>query len=188
MFLVVGLGNIGSDYAKTRHNVGFALADKFCSCLNLSFLYRADVSSSCAIGKKVILIKPATWVNLSGKAVEQAVSIFSPEEIILVHDDMDIPLGSLKIKKGGGDSGHKGVRSVIQHIGEDFIRIRIGIGKPKGDIVNYVLGEFTEQEKIVIEQAIEAAMHAILDIVENGLSYAMNKYNSHIEVKEDEGV
>jgi PTH1 family peptidyl-tRNA hydrolase len=188
VFLVVGIGNIGPDYVKTRHNVGFVLADKFCNYLNLSFSYRANIFSSCAIGKKVILIKPATWVNLSGKAVEQAVSVFSPEEIIVIHDDMDIPLGNLKIKKGGGDGGHKGVRSVIQHIGEDFIRIRIGIGKPNGDIVKYVLGEFTKEEKIVIEQVIETAIHAILDIVENGLSYAMNKYNSHIEVKEDERV
>jgi len=188
VFLVVGLGNTGSCYAETRHNVGFMVADEFCNRLNSSFSYREDISSFCTGGERVVVIKPATWINLSGEAVERAVSVFSPEEIILVHDDIYIPLGRLKIKKGGGDGGHKGVRSVIQHIGKDFVRIKIGIGKPNGDIISYVLGEFTREEKTVIKRVIDVAVHAILDIMENGLGYAMNKYNPPLEAKEDEGV
>jgi len=159
------------------------VVDRLCHYLHLTFCWRPDILSFCAMGDKVILIKPATWVNLSGNAVEKAAKAFSPKEIILIHDDMDILLGKLKIRMDGGNGGHKGVHSIIQHIGEDTIRVKLGIGRPRGDVVDYVLGEFEEDEKTMIDKVTEEAMYATLDIVENGLNHAMNIYNREKDEK-----
>ena len=183
--LIVGLGNPGPRYANNRHNVGFQCLDRLAQAHGLAFQKRENKALSARgqiAGVEVILAKPQTYVNLSGQAVERlAWSYQVPlEDILVIYDDMDLPLGRIRLRPGGGAGGHKGVRSIIEHLdSRDFPRLRVGIGRPPGrmDPVDYVLGDFTPEERPVIEEAYERAIAAVECWLREGIVAAMNKYN-----------
>jgi PTH1 family peptidyl-tRNA hydrolase len=167
MILIVGLGNPGKKYEKTRHNLGFRVVDE------LGFLNR----------EKIVLVKPKTFMNLSGKAVKSLIKKYKMPIINLwvAHDDIDIPLGKIRISKGRGAAGHKGVESIIKELGtKNFIRFRIGIlpktGKPKKP-EKFVLQKFNKNEERIVKEVIEKAMKAIDFSLKEGLEKAMSKYN-----------
>ncbi|MEM7007509.1 MAG: aminoacyl-tRNA hydrolase [Thermodesulfobacteriota bacterium] len=185
MILIVGLGNPGKKYTETKHNVGFLVLDELGKRVGVD-IGKEKFLSLCGEGfvedKKILLIKPQTFMNRSGDAVISASNFYkiSPKEIIVVHDEMDISLGRIMIKPGGGSAGNNGIKSIISNLGtKDFIRVRIGIGKPsnKEQGANHVLSSFSKSESERIEDTIMTASDAVLEIINNGLQSAMNKYN-----------
>ena len=165
--LIVGLGNPGQEYANNRHNIGFMALDAVAEAQDISFVTKKDLRALVAVthieGKQVVLAKPITFMNLSGEAVQSLASFYkvSTADITVVHDELDLPFGKVQKKIGGGSAGHNGLKSIIQHLGEDFTRIRVGIG-PKTpeqmDTADYVLQDFSkaEQKKLagIIKEAI----------------------------------
>lgn len=183
MFLIVGLGNPGKEYEDTRHNVGFMVVDKLAEKLGIKVdrvKFKGLFGEGFFEGEKILLLKPMTYMNLSGQSVLDAVKFYKipTENLVVIYDDMDLPLGRLRIRKKGSSGGHKGMESIIYHIAsEGFPRIRVGIGRPKDDVVDYVLGKFEPGEKKVIDAVIEAAAEAAVTIVQHGVEEAMNRYN-----------
>ena len=190
MILIAGLGNPGKKYEKTRHNIGFAVIDNLAKKYNwpvfkLNEKFNADISEGEFSGQKIILAKPQTFMNLSGNALLKITKNYKlgAENLILVHDDIDLPLGKIKIVKNRGAAGHKGVESIIKSLGtKNFIRFRIGI-KPKQyrrpvyDTEKFVLQKFTKQEEKIIKEAVVKTAEAIEYSLKEGLEKAMNRYN-----------
>lgn len=185
MYLIIGLGNPEEKYAKTRHNMGFDTINKIAKKYKIE-MNRTKFKSMYGIGNiennKVILVKPQTYMNLSGEAVREFVNFYKPEKerLIIIYDDMDIKKGIIKIRKKGGPGNHNGMKSIIQELGNiDFPRIRIGIGTPeyKNDIINYVIGNIPEEEYTILQTGVEKAELAVEEIIKNGIDTAMNKYN-----------
>lgn len=185
MILVAGLGNPGKEYSLSRHNVGFIVIDEIAKRLGISLKkkgFRSLFAEALLEEKKIILLKPQTYMNLSGDAVSDAVEFFkiSLKDIIVVHDEIDLPLGSMKIKTGGGSAGHKGVRSIVNCLGDSgFVRVRVGVGKPlqKSEVIGHVLSGFGKEEKRIMEDMVVRAADAVLEIILRGLESAMNKFN-----------
>ena len=193
MKLFVGLGNPGRDYAWTRHNVGFEVINKLAYDYNIDMnkeKFRAVVGEGHMGFEKVMLIQPLTFMNLSGESVREFVSFYKlePEDIIVVCDDINLPVGGIRIRKKGSDGGQKGLRSIMYQLGYDnFTRVRVGIGqKPdKWDLAKYVLSKFTEEEHDGIIKGITDAGDAIAMIVkQNDTAEAMNKYNKRGQGKQ----
>ena len=183
MWLIAGLGNPGTRYARTRHNIGFLVLEEFAGDLHIEFREKADYKiASGSIGDdKIVLIEPLTFMNRSGHAVNKTADKFSvpAENIIVVHDDLDLDTGKLKIRKRGSSGGHKGVESVIQNIGSvDFVRVKIGIGRdPFVPTEEFVLSKFRKDEIPLIKDAINRAVDSIHCIITEGVEKAMNKFN-----------
>lgn len=184
--LVVGLGNPGEAYAKTRHNAGFMVADKISDAFSIALEKRkfdARFGMGSVNGVKIVLAKPMAYMNRSGPQVQNIARYFRIlcEDMLVVHDDIDLAFGRLKIKEKGGDGGHKGVRSIIDAFGGgDFTRLRIGVGRPEvdGNAADYVLGKFTLEEKKVLSQIITAARDAVVTILCKGTKEGMNRFNN----------
>ena len=188
-YLIVGLGNPGREYARTRHNVGFMLVSRLAERLGTAFRrmqFKALIAETrlSVNGEQRIclLAKPQTFMNLSGKAVAPLARFYKipPERLLVVYDDLDLPLGKLRLRPKGGHGGHKGMRSVIESLGtQEFPRLRVGIGRPPGrmDAADYVLHPFTKAELEVVEPALERGVDGILRWIENGLNDAMNFVN-----------
>lgn len=185
MYLIVGLGNPEEEYSKTRHNMGFDTINKIAREYVIE-VNKKKFDSLYGEGRiekeKVILLKPQTYMNLSGKAIWQVVQFYKipKENILIIYDDMDIEPGEIKIRKKGGAGSHNGMKSVVQELQtEDFARIRVGIGKPqfKDDKINYVIGAIPEQEKEKLEEGTTKAKESIIEILKNGMDMAMNKFN-----------
>lgn len=186
MKLVVGLGNPGREYDKTRHNVGFEVLDELVrrtgAILRRGWTVPAWSGKAELEGKNVLLIKPSTFMNRSGRAVAAAARKrgLEPADVIVVLDDLELPRGQIRIRKKGGAGGHKGLRSVIEALGtEEFTRVRVGVGpRPASeDLVNHVLARFTAEERREVEKAVEVAADAVAAIVRDGVEKAMNKFN-----------
>jgi len=183
MKLIVGLGNPGKAYTNSRHNVGFRCVDRFARLNHIPLTrrqQRAKVGMGIVAETEVVVARPRTFMNLSGEAVGRLVRRFGVplEDLIVIHDDMDLPPGKVRIRQRGGSAGHKGVQSIIASLGsQDFPRIRVGIGRPDGDEISYVLSDFTAEEKQVIEEAVSTAADAIHCILTEGIEAAMNRYN-----------
>lgn len=185
MKIIVGLGNPGNEYAKTRHNVGFMLIDALAEHLNISLWkdkFNAQIAEGRIGAEKVLLVKPQTYMNNSGEAVGPLMRWYkvNPEDIIVAHDDMDIPAGTIRIRKKGSSGGHNGIKSLISHIGsENFARVRLGIGRPLPgwSVVNHVLAPFPAEDKTAVDGAIKYLIPAIECIITDGIDIAMNKYN-----------
>ncbi|HHW57551.1 MAG TPA: aminoacyl-tRNA hydrolase [Clostridia bacterium] len=183
MYIIAGLGNPGREYERTRHNVGFMVIDELAKKLGIrvtKLKFKSLVGEGNVKGEKIILLKPQTFMNLSGEALYEAVNFYkiNLENVIVVYDDKDLDVGKIRIRKKGSSGGHNGMNSIIYLLNsEEFPRVRIGIGNPGEDLVNHVLGEFTEEEKKIIKQATEKAAEAVIDIIENGIEHAMNKFN-----------
>lgn len=184
-YLITGLGNIGDEYVNTRHNIGFVVLDALALKLKVAFTggrYGSVVQHKYK-GKTLILLKPSTFVNLSGKALKYWMNSenIPPENTLVVIDDLDLPTGNLRMKSKGGDGGHNGLNNIILNLNsEEFPRLRIGVGNefPKGYQVDYVLGKWTKEEEKIMIQRIPVAVDAILSFVCEGLNTAMNKYNN----------
>ncbi|MBX9725908.1 MAG: aminoacyl-tRNA hydrolase [Rickettsiales bacterium] len=163
MFLVAGLGNPGSDYALTRHNIGFMAVDALAGRERFSSKFQSESASLSIEGEKVILLKPMTFMNHSGRAVQAAMAFYKipPTQVIVLHDELDIALGKIRIKQGGGANGHNGLKDIDQCIGPDYWRIRLGIGHPgmKEQVHSHVLSRFTADEMAQVEK-VNAALVA----------------------------
>jgi PTH1 family peptidyl-tRNA hydrolase len=187
LFIIVGLGNPGHKYEKTRHNVGFMVLDELSSRYNISFKEKDIymIANGVLEGVKVILLKPLTFMNKSGIALKKLIQKIAIDKsylatkLIVIHDDLDIDIGNIKIKKDGSSGGHKGVESIINEIGtKDFIRVKVGIGRPETvSVEDYVLSNFKISEKKIINDVIIKTSDAIVSIITEGLQKAMNKYN-----------
>lgn len=193
MNLIVGLGNPGKSYARNRHNIGYRCID-YLSKLHSIQVKKRQCQSDTGIGNiagvEVLLAKPRTFVNLSGMAVSGLGYKYkiSATELVVIYDDLDLPLGKLRLRQGGGSGGHKGIESIISALGsQDFTRIKVGIGRPmtgNGDmvtdeaaIVDYVLSDFSSQEEKLIALAVEKVAEAVQCVITEGVVGAMNKYN-----------
>ena len=191
MVLVVGLGNPGKGYSLSKHNIGFMVVDEISNRLGVSIEkkgFKSLYAEALKEGKKLILLKPQTYMNRSGEAVRDAAGFFKIPvgDIVVVYDEMDLPLDSIKIKVGGGSAGHKGVESIIVHLGDlGFVRVRVGIGKPvqrdKG--ASHVLSGFREEEREVIKDTLTKAADAVLEVIIRGVDSAMNKFNRKEDLK-----
>ncbi len=185
MYIIVGLGNPEQDYARTRHNMGFDVINKIAQENKIELnknKFDAIYGTGIINNEKVILVKPQTYMNLSGTSVRQFINFYKNplENLIIIYDDMDVEKGNIKIRKKGGPGSHNGMKSVEQEIASDtFPRIRVGIGTPqnKEDKINYVIGHLPENEYKILQEGIEKSADAVIDIIKNGLDHAMNQYN-----------
>lgn len=185
MKLIVGLGNPEADYSKTRHNMGFNVINKLAKEYKIEVnksKFKGLVGTGTIENEKVILLKPQTFMNLSGEAIIEAMNFYkiSETDIIVIYDDIDTLPGTIRIRKVGSSGLHNGMKSVIQNIGtEEFIRIRVGIGRPKytNDMINYVIGHISEDEVNILDEGCTLAKEAIIEILKNGADSAMNKFN-----------
>lgn len=184
MKIVVGLGNPGQEYSATRHNIGFMAIDKLAerwAVTGWRERYQAQVAEYRG-EETVLLVKPQTFMNLSGRAIVPLAAFYKVayEDIIVIYDDLDLPVGRLRLRLKGGSGGHRGIESLLYESGkDDFARIRIGIGRPPQgwETANYVLGRFSAEEAPVISQALGQVVDAVECIVKEGFSKAMNKFN-----------
>lgn len=188
-YLIIGLGNPGKEYAETRHNVGFRVVDELARRYGLTFgkkERKAVVASGLILGKKVILAKPQTYMNLSGEAVRALVDFYKVDlpHILVVSDDLDIPLGTLRLRKSGSAGGQGGLKSIIQHVGTtDFNRLRFGIGRPPGRMgaKDYVLQTFRGDDAILAAQVVDRAASAVETWLTDGIELAMTRYNGSVD-------
>lgn len=183
MFLIVGLGNPGKQYENTRHNVGFDVIDvisKECSIPMTKEKFRGVCGEGNISGEKVMLLKPKTFMNLSGEAVRDAAKFYSipTENIIVVYDDTSLEVGRMRIRLQGSSGGHNGIKSIITNLSTDvFPRIKVGVGHPELDLVAHVLGRFPKEEREKVEEVMQAAAAAAAVIVKFGTNEAMGRYN-----------
>lgn len=188
-FLIVGLGNPGPLYARNRHNVGFQTLDSLAQALSCQFRIQSRlglVAKAESGGERVVLQKPLTFMNLSGEAVGAAVRWYSVDvgrRLLVVHDDLDLPQGKIRLRPRGGVGGHNGLRSIIEVLRtQDFPRLRIGIGRPShGEPQQYVLSDFLADEEPIIEKARDLAVSVIRAFIHEGIVAAMNKFNGEPE-------
>jgi PTH1 family peptidyl-tRNA hydrolase len=187
MFLVVGLGNPGEEYAKTRHNIGFMAADEIHSRYNFSaFKAKFDglIAEGVVAGEKTLLLKPQTFMNLSGNSVVKVAQFYKiePKNIIVIHDDKDLSLGKLKTKIGGSAGGHNGLKNIDAQIGTEYNRIRVGVGSPQEhhmDTVNFVLSRFSKEETEILTKQIDFIAATIGDLMQKGVAYYSNLVGMH---------
>ena len=185
-WLLVCLGNPGDQYENTRHNVGFMVADEIADRANVpiqKLKYKALTNTVTLRGQKVLVMKPITYMNLSGEAVRQAVDFYKvpADHVLVVSDDTALAVGRLRIRKGGSAGGHNGLKNIIQHLGTDqFPRLRLGVGEkphPDYDLADWVLGKFQGEDKKAMDAAVKKAADAVECILSQGLDRGMNKFN-----------
>ncbi len=193
MKLIVGLGNPGRIYAHNRHNIGFMCVSHLARTKGIRFDKKqgyARTGSGGIAGEKVVLARPQTYMNASGESVSRLVKRFNinPADLIVIHDDIDLPTGKIRVRLGSGSGGHKGIDSIIANLNsQDFCRVRVGIGRPalpegsaqdkEAAVIEYVLSDFTPEEKGIITRVIPEVSQAILCLLTEGLTAAMNQYN-----------
>ena len=193
MKLIVGLGNPGVVYSHNRHNIGFMCLNRLARKHGIRFAHKkgqARVGEGEAAGTELVLARPQTMMNLSGNSVGRLVKRYkiSPEDLIIIHDDLDLPLGKIRIRQGGRSGGHKGIESIIECLeNADFIRVRVGIGRPDSmvgaaiekdtEVIDHVLSDFDSSENKIVAEVIKKVGEAIFCLLSDGLTAAMNKYN-----------
>lgn len=184
MKLIVGLGNPGKEYEKTRHNVGFMVMNRLSDVMNVSISsskFKGEYVKFKYKGEDVILLKPMTYMNASGESVIQVMNYFKidADDLLVIYDDLDMPVGKLRLRESGSAGGHNGVKSIIAHVGtQSFKRIRVGIDKhPRIKVIDYVLGHFSKDEQPLIDEGIENAVKAVELYLDKGFVAAMNAYN-----------
>src|SRR5512142_937858 len=188
-FLLIGLGNPGREYRDNRHNFGFMLIDRLSVRLGargMKLQSKAIVMNAMHEGRKLLLAKPQTYMNLSGQSIQGLENFYKLplEHLLVAHDDLDLPFGTIRLRPGGGPGGQKGVASAIERLGtQDFARLRLGIGRPPGrmDPSAYVLQDFSRDEAKILSELLDRAADAALEFVISGLDKAMNKYNGSLE-------
>lgn len=193
MYIIVGLGNPTKEYQGTRHNVGFDVIDAIADAYNItveSKEKRAYVGKGIIAGQKVLLAKPQTYMNLSGESVRGLLDYYKIDEeseLIIIYDDVSLDVGQLRIRKKGSAGGHNGIKSIISHLGHNvFMRIKVGVGeKPKQyDLADYVLGHFSKEDRVIMEDGYKKAIKAIEMILIGDVDGAMNEFNKKVKPKE----
>ena len=191
--LIVGLGNPGTEYSDTRHNVGFLVADELAHRYRVKFRnharWKARAAKIGGIADGVLLAQPTTFMNLSGWAVRELAAFhkLAPSDLLVVVDDADLPLGRLRLRAGGSAGGHNGLKSIIQELGTDeFPRLRIGVGRDTSELRHHVLGRFREEEQTEIESAVQRAADAAEVFVKENILAAMNRYNAAPAADDDQ--
>lgn len=185
MYLIAGLGNPGREYAGTRHNIGFDTITRLCDIHGIKLderKHKGLCGKGIIGGEKVLLVQPQTFMNLSGECIREAADFYKIErdQIIVIYDDISLPVGKMRVRAKGSAGGHNGMKSIIAHLGsEEFARVRIGIGeKPEGwNLADYVLGRFPAEELPVLRDTVGQAADAVEMIVQNGIGMAMNRFN-----------
>ncbi len=185
MYLIVGLGNPEEEYSKTRHNMGFDVINQIANKYEIEMArskFNGIYGSGMIEGEKVILLKPQTFMNLSGQCIKPFVDFYKIplENVLVIYDDMDVEVGKIKVRKKGGPGTHNGAKSVVHELlSEEFPRIRVGIGKPidEYDAIDYVIGKLEDETYQQLEKGIDQAVNATIDYLKNGIDYAMNYYN-----------
>ena len=187
-YLVVGLGNPGRKYRDNRHNIGFKVADLLAERHGISLgrlEMRALVGKGAIAGRQIILAKPQTYMNESGQAIGQLLNYYDVPQsnLMVIYDEIDLPMGTLRLREKGGSGGHNGMKSVISHVGEDFPRLRLGVGRPPGkmEAAAYVLRDFKGDDKEVAEAMVSAAADAVESFLADGIELAMNRFNGQLE-------
>jgi PTH1 family peptidyl-tRNA hydrolase len=185
MWLIAGLGNPGPKYAQNRHNIGFMVVDELArrtGAEGFRSKFGGEVATCQVAGQKAALLKPMEYMNESGRAVQRTSAFYQvePSALVVVHDEIDLPLGRLQLKQGGGHAGHNGIRSIIQHLGvPDFVRVRCGVGRPQGSraAAGHVLGDFGKSELVEAEILVKEAADAVDELIRKGPLLAMNRFN-----------
>lgn len=186
MYIIVGLGNPGREYQNTRHNIGFDVIDAIADHYGITVdekKHKALVGKGIIAGQRVVLVKPQTYMNLSGESVRDVVDFYKIDEkdtLIVISDDISLDVGQIRIRKKGSAGGHNGLKNIIAHLGHDeFKRVKMGVGeKPKGyDLADYVLGHFNGEERVTMNESAKRAAEAIESIITDGPDVAMNRYN-----------
>ena len=183
MFLIVGLGNPGKEYEDTRHNIGFKVVDNIAKKYNIEInrqKFKGTYGEGFIEGEKVILLKPSTYMNLSGESVREVVNFYNidNDDILVIYDDISLEIGSLRIREKGSAGGHNGIKSIIAHLSSEvFSRIKVGVGQPGGDLIKHVLGKFTKEETAVLSETIDVAIKATAEIIKSDAKTAMNQFN-----------
>ncbi|HEU0196874.1 MAG TPA: aminoacyl-tRNA hydrolase [Nevskiaceae bacterium] len=185
---VVGLGNPGADYVRTRHNMGFIFADRLAAQMGTSFRaekrFHGDLTRGRFAGVELLLLKPGTFMNDSGDAVQPFLAFYKlkPAELLVVHDDLDLPIGTARLKMGGGHGGHNGLRSIHQHIGEGYLRLRIGIAHPtnRAQVIDYVLGRPSKADTEAITAAMDAGAAALETLLTKGWDKATQQLHTAV--------
>jgi len=181
MVLIVGLGNPEDKYKNNRHNIGFRVIDKLVSDSNATEISKNSFFGKLYKSKDFLFLKPYTFMNLSGKSVNAVKNFFKIDnkDIIVIHDDIDLPFFALRFKRGGGNGGHNGLKSIDSYIGNDYIRVRMGVGKPqyKSQVANFVLSDFTPEEEKVIDKWISHTTKAINELPQKTLNEVKSKYS-----------
>lgn len=183
MYLIVGLGNPGKEYDGTRHNIGFEVIDYISNKYNIE-INREKFKGVCGEGfiegKKVILLKPTTYMNLSGESIREVINFYklNEDEVIVIYDDISLPVGKLRIREKGSAGGHNGIKSTIQHMGTDkFPRIKVGVGQPTHNLVSHVLGKFSNEEIEILRKVIPVCSDAVGEMLKSSVKDSMNKFN-----------
>ena len=187
MKMIIGLGNPGKEYAQTKHNVGFMVIDAIADELNVAVEKKqcqALTQTANWDGQKILLVKPQTFMNLSGQAVMELLHYYNDriDDLLVIHDDLDLPPGQLRFKQGGGAGGHNGIKNIIAHLGtQEFPRIKVGVGDkpPRMDLADYVLSRFSKEDREKMEQAFKDAAEAVEVMITEGADAAMNQFNGH---------
>jgi PTH1 family peptidyl-tRNA hydrolase len=176
--LIVGLGNPGSNYLSTRHNIGFMVIDTLLRRFNTQKLSSSSFEGELYKFQNHFLLKPLTFMNLSGNSIGAIKKFYKIDDVVVIHDDLDLPFGTLRFKMGGGHGGHNGLKSTDEKISREYMRVRMGIGKPehKGEVASYVLGNFNDEELSHLQQWIEQAADAIEFLLHNSLEDTSSKY------------
>lgn len=185
MFVIVGLGNPGKEYEETRHNTGFMVLDALAEKYNIDVKKvkcKALLGQGEINGEKVILVKPQTFMNLSGQAVAEVLNFYKvdKENFVVIFDDIDLPVGKLRVKERGSAGTHNGVKSIVSSLGTtEFKRVKVGVGKqrPGEDLVNHVLGKFSKEDRALLDESIEKAVGAVETVIDKGVAAAMNEFN-----------
>jgi len=180
MFLIAGLGNIGKEYEYTRHNIGFMVIDSMTKNQTTSIINKSNFNADVLKSGYNLFVKPKTYMNLSGQSIVAIKDYYKieNEDIIVIHDDLDLPFGTVKFKIGGSHGGHNGLKSLDSHIGKEYIRIRIGIGKPidKSDVVKHVLSNFSKEELNKLEDIIAHTLKAIESLKTQSINEVKSKF------------
>lgn len=176
--LIVGLGNPGSSYENTRHNIGFMVIDALCERQNATKLSSSNFEGDLFKFKNHYLLKPLTYMNLSGDSIVKVKNFYKIDEVVVIHDDLDLPFGTLRFKKGGGHGGHNGLKSTDANISREYARVRMGIGKPeyKAQVASFVLSDFSDAESKYLKEWIDKASEAVEYMLENSLEDVSSKY------------
>ena len=194
MKIIVGLGNPGVQYANTPHSVGFeaveAIAASIGAAWELKKSYNALLARGTFAGQSVLLVKPQTYMNLSGESVAPLVkySNAKPSDLLVIQDDIDLPVGRIRVRKNGSCGGHNGIRNIIERLGTSaFVRLKLGVGKDRSDVVAHVLGKFDPVSRKIMDREVAEAVKAVIAIVRDGPDRAMNLFNGFDAAKETEG-
>lgn len=180
--LIAGLGNPGPKYSLNRHNVGFMVVDEILQNLQSTSINKSNFRGELYKSGDIFLLKPTTFMNLSGESIAPVCNYYDIEKVVVIYDEIDLPFGSLRFKLGGGNNGHNGLKSIDSCIGKEYFRVRVGVGRPenKEDVANYVLSDFSKEEKVALVDIIKDAASASLEFSESELNKIQEKYTKKL--------